>query len=146
MTYAAKISAADLAAVLGISERRVNQLAAKKILTRENGLFDLAENVQAFVGFRERAVAAEFGETSFRAARTDLYREKAAMAKLDRAEREGKVLDVAEVRRAWITVATVVRNRLLGVAAKLAPRLVGVRSAAEAQAVVYARFMRLILR
>ena len=66
MAYTKTVSAADLALVLGIGERRVNQLVAKKILTRENGLFDLAENVQAFVAFRERAVAAGTGQVPLR--------------------------------------------------------------------------------
>jgi hypothetical protein len=71
MAYTKKVSAADLALVLGISERRVNQLTAKKIMTRQNRAFDLAENVQAFVVFRERSVAAEYGTGAYAEARTD---------------------------------------------------------------------------
>ena len=44
MAYTKTVSAADLALVLGISERRVNQLVAKKFMTRRNRAFDLAEN------------------------------------------------------------------------------------------------------
>jgi hypothetical protein len=60
------------------------------------------------------------------------------LARLDRAERQRLLVPAAEVRSCWLTIATTVRNKILGLARKVSPRLVNVRAAAEAEAVLYA--------
>jgi hypothetical protein len=84
------------------------------------------------------------GPQAWNRARTELARERAQMAKLDRAEREGRVIEAADVRMCWVTIATTIRNKFLALASKIAPRLVGVRTAAEAQEIVHAEVVEIL--
>jgi hypothetical protein len=68
---------------------------------------------------------------------TEIGREKLALLKLDVAERERRVIPAADVRTCWLTIAATVRNKILGLARKVAPRIAGLRSAAEVEAALY---------
>jgi hypothetical protein len=82
---------------------------------------------------RERTL----GPQAWNQARTELARERAASARLDRQERERRVIPVDEVRACWTGIARVIRDRVLGLARKVAPRLAGLKSAAELEAILY---------
>jgi phage terminase Nu1 subunit (DNA packaging protein) len=84
------------------------------------------------------------GPQAWNRARTGLAEERAQMARMDRAEREGRTLDVADVQSTWVAVATTIRNKFLALAAKLAPRLASVRSAVEAQEIVHAEVLEIL--
>jgi phage terminase Nu1 subunit (DNA packaging protein) len=137
MEFTKTVGSSDLATILGITTRRVEQLANKGILKREGrGSFDLADNVQAFVAHRESVIAAEHGVGDFGRARADLYRERAKMARLQREEIEGSLIPTGEVIAMNTSIAAVIKQRMLAVGPKLAPRLTGLRTPAEAQAIV----------
>jgi phage terminase Nu1 subunit (DNA packaging protein) len=67
--------------------------------------------------------------------RTALAREKLAMARLDRLEREGKLVEADEIAVMNTTIARTIQARLLAVPVATASRLVGLPSAAAAEAV-----------
>lgn len=63
-----------------------------------------------------------------------LRRKELATAKLrelELAEKEGRLLPTDQVTDAWVKIATVMRTRLLTIPSKLAPRLVGMKRAAD---------------
>ena len=70
--------------------------------------------------------------------RTAIAREKLAMARLDRLEREGKLIEADEIAVMNTTIARTIQARLLAVPAATAPRLVGLPSATAASAVTRA--------
>jgi phage terminase Nu1 subunit (DNA packaging protein) len=133
-----KVSTSGLAAVLGITERAVTKLVDRKILHREaRGCFDLADSVQAYIAHREAVVAAQHGMGAYGKARAELTLERARLMRLNREELEGRLVPVTEVITAGTAVATTIKTRVLGVAAKIAPQLINLRTPAQAQAIVY---------
>jgi len=132
-----KISTSDLAEVLGISPRTVTKLVDKKVLVRNGyGSFDLHSAVQSYVSHREAIVAAEHGQGGYGRARTALYQERARMARIQRQEIEGEMIPTKEVIAMNTAIAATVRTRMLSVGPKVAPRLVGLKSAGEAEAII----------
>jgi phage terminase Nu1 subunit (DNA packaging protein) len=137
MELSQRISTADLAKVLGLAERTIAKLVDKKVLKREGyGTFDLADSVQAFVAYRESVVASEHGVGAYGKARAELYRERARIMRLKREELEQKLVSVADVIAFNTSVVRTVTAALLAVATKLAPRLLGVPTAAQIEAII----------
>jgi hypothetical protein len=132
-----KATIAQLAAILAISERRVSQLAGQGVLKRDPDGYDLSVNVPAYLRFRERAAMAKVGAGTYGQARAALYLERARTAKLKREELERQLLPSDEVIAAGIAVMARVRNRILAIASKVAPRLINLRNASEAEAIVH---------
>lgn len=134
------VTGAQLAAILGISRATVSNLAADGILVRaDRGAFDLAGSVQAYVRHKVTAAKASGDDGAVQS----LTAERARMARLkaDQVEREariaaGEYVAVADVEAGWLKVVGIVRSRLLAVPTKLAARIVGVRTPAEAEALL----------
>jgi len=138
MTLPQKVSTSGLAAVLGITERAVTKLVERKILCREaRGCFDLADSVQAYIAHREAVVSAQHGQGAYGKARAELTLERTRLMRLKREELEGRLIPVTEMIAAGTAVCTTVKTRLLGVASKIAPQLINLKTAAQAQEIVY---------
>ena len=132
MNYTQKVTTSDLATILGITERRIGQLAVKKVLKRESrGTFDLADSIQTFVAHREAVVSAEHGQGAYGKARADLYRERAKMARLQRQKLEGELIAKVDIIAMNTEIATVVKTRILAIGSKIAPRLVMIPTPAQ---------------
>ena len=139
MDLPTKVSTADLAKLLSVNERTITKLVDKKVLRRESrGTFDTVDAVAAYVAHREGVVAAEQGVGDYGKARAQLYLERARAARIKREQLEGSLVKVADVVAFNVGIVTLVKNRLLGVPTKVAPRLVGLKNAAEAEALVRA--------
>ena len=70
MAIPAKCGTDDLAALLGVTVRRVTQLVEKKVLLGEaRGSFDTCDSVHRFVAHRETVVAKEHGLGAYGRAR-----------------------------------------------------------------------------
>jgi phage terminase Nu1 subunit (DNA packaging protein) len=107
------------------------------VLRREaRGVFDVADSIAAYVAHRESVVAAEHGTGDYGRARAELYLERARAARLKREELEGTLAPLSVTRAAWTSILTMVRTRVLAIPNKLAPRLVGLKTAGEALALV----------
>jgi phage terminase Nu1 subunit (DNA packaging protein) len=133
------VSSADLATLLGITKRSINALAERGVLPRQaDGQFALAESLRAYVTHREDVVAAEDATSDYGKARAELYQEKAEMARMQREKIQGKLLDADEVFKTWASLVTVMKQRLLNIPTKLAPRLLGKRHAAEIETLIRA--------
>jgi phage terminase Nu1 subunit (DNA packaging protein) len=116
----------------------VTKLANQGVLRREaRGCFDLADSVQAYIAHREAVVAAQHGMGAYGKARAELTLERARLMRLKREELEGKLIAVTEMIAAGTAVATTIKTRVLGVAAKIAPQLINLKTAAQAQEIVY---------
>jgi hypothetical protein len=129
------ISLSTLRWILGdVTTEYCNQLERQGVLEKvSRGTYTTA-SIRSYVkAMRERTL----GPQAWNQARTDLARERAASARLDRLERERRVIPVDEVRTSWTTIARVIRDRVLGLARKVAPKLVGIRTAAEVEAILY---------
>ena len=71
-------------------------------------------------------------------ARADHEEEKAALARMDRLQRAGELVDAGEVEQQFIEIAARVKAKLLAIPVKLAPQLVAVTDIGEADAMIKA--------
>lgn len=71
-------------------------------------------------------------------ARADHEEEKAALARMERLEREGALIDAGEVEQQFIEIAARVKAKLLAIPVKLAPQVVAVTDIGEADAMIKA--------
>lgn len=115
-------SAQDLAEMLRITSRRVNQLAGMHVLTRdEENRYDLPSNIDAY--FKYKYTSQED---------VDYGREKAMheaakrrLAELELAKRNNEVHEAKDVEFVMTDMLTNLRSQLLGIPAKMAPVLAG---------------------
>jgi phage terminase Nu1 subunit (DNA packaging protein) len=132
----AVVDAAVLGKVLGISRASIANMATDKILPRaDRGRFSLAACVQAYI--RHKAVTAGGDDV----ANLTVERTRLAKAKADEAEREAKVLSgklvpASDIDAAWIATAGMVRTRILAVPKKIAPRVIALKTATEAESLM----------
>jgi phage terminase Nu1 subunit (DNA packaging protein) len=134
----AVVNAADLGRVLGISRATIANLATDGVLPRaDRGLFNLSACVQAYI--RHKLVSAGAADVATKS----LISERSRLAKLraDAAERDarveaGELVDVADVEAAWLSVVSVARSRVLLIPSKIAPRIITLKTASEAKALL----------
>ena len=69
-------------------------------------------------------------------ARADHEEEKAALARMDRLQREGALVDANEVEEHFIEIAARVKAKFLAIPVKLAPQLVAITDIGEAEALL----------
>jgi phage terminase Nu1 subunit (DNA packaging protein) len=128
------VSLADLRWLLGgVTTSHINGLTRDGILEKsDRGEYRLS-SVPNYVKFMRKRGAAP---TEWHRARTMLTKERAQITRLDRFEREKRSIPTSEVLAAWTAIAVVIRNRVLVIASKVAPRLIGIRTAAEVEAIL----------
>lgn len=113
-------SAADLAALLQITSRRVNQLVDEEVLSREaEGDFILPAAIAAYYEFK----FADKGETDYLAEKALHEKAKRELAELELQRRRNEVHDAADVELIMTDMLTKLRTQLLGLPAKMAPQL-----------------------
>jgi phage terminase Nu1 subunit (DNA packaging protein) len=132
------VSSADLAVLFDVNARTIRKLETKQVLRRNAvGGFDLVDSIQGYIKHREAVVAAEHGLGDFGRARASLYLEKARIARMQREELEGKLVNVDEIIAVQSTINMHVRNRVLLIADKLAPQWAASKNAASARDLIY---------
>jgi phage terminase Nu1 subunit (DNA packaging protein) len=137
MTIPRQGSTADLAQLLGLTERAITKLATKRIFRRvTEGVFDLPDSVQAYLAYREGVVADQHGQGDFGRARAALFLERSRLTRLRREEVEGTLVPVAQFVAGWSQVCAVFRNKMLAIPSKLAPRLIGLKVAGDGEVLV----------
>lgn len=117
------VSAAILADLVGISSRRVNQLAQVGPMVRRGDGFDLAESLRNYCASLRRDA---HGRSVNSAPSTDKERLVAAQADLAEAkaaEKRGELVPAAQVERAWASILRDLRARMLAVPSRVGSRL-----------------------
>lgn len=110
----------ELAKLLNITQRRVNQLAEKKIITRQpEGDFVLPEAIAEFYSFKFQSDEA----IDFMAEKALHEKAKRELAELELQKRRNEVHDAADVELVMTDMLTNLRSQLLGLPAKMAPQL-----------------------
>jgi phage terminase Nu1 subunit (DNA packaging protein) len=115
---------AELASLLGLTVQRVTQLAAEGVFVRvARNRYNLVECVQAYIRFREATIRSELGGgSSLTSARTNWVETRARLAQLELQARNGELVPINDVVRAWSAVITTLRMRLLSVPAHISAR------------------------
>jgi hypothetical protein len=116
----ADVSLAELQYLLGLSKMRISQLTDTGIITRiARGRYSL-DSVPAVLRHMREVGA---GPRDWQAARTQLMREKLALLRMQRLERAGALVPEKEMIEVHSVVWRWVRDRMLAIGVKLAPRL-----------------------
>ncbi|MEA5034019.1 hypothetical protein [Cloacibacillus evryensis] len=112
-----------IAELLNLSERRVEQLAQKKIIPKaERGKYDLGPTVKAYVMYLQQKLTgggeaidvSEFKDRLLKAKALE-QEAKARLREIMKLEREGKVIDRAEVVEQWAARCVELKSALLSI-------------------------------
>lgn len=112
-----------IADLLNISERRVEQLAQKKIIPKaERGKYDLGPTVKAYVMYLQQKLSgggevidvAECKDRLLKAKAME-QEQKARLRELMRLEKEGEMIDRAEVTAQWTARCVEMKAALLAI-------------------------------
>lgn len=113
-------SSADLAAILMITTRRINQLVDEEVLSREpEGDFNLPTAVAAYYEYKY----ADKNETDYISEKARHEKTKRELAELELQKRRNEVHDAADVELLMTDMLTNLRTQLLGIPAKMATQL-----------------------
>ncbi|KAF1722650.1 hypothetical protein [Pseudoxanthomonas wuyuanensis] len=123
--WPATCSAAELAALLDVSARRIRELAQEGVVPRApGGRYETQAGVRGYIASLRAAAKAKptTVDPQVAAAAIDGRQQRARLARLqaDRVELEiqrerGRLVDAREIRTAYVTLVTQARNRLLAV-------------------------------
>jgi hypothetical protein len=124
----------DLRMLFGdVTVSHVNHLERQGVIEKaERGMYTLA-SVGAYVRWLRKV---QSGPADWRDVRTQIGQERLALLRLERGRLEGSLLDKEGVRSMNCDIASTIKTRLLAVAPYVAPRLTGLRTPAEGQAIV----------
>ena len=132
----------ELASIAGYSYRRLHDIDRdlpkdKKlfVISEADGKkFDLAIFVQRWVNYNIDAAEEESEELAIVKARHEVI--KTRKTEIEVARLEGEYVNVQEVSRLWLNIASLVQNRFVGLARKLAPALVSIDSPDTIEAII----------
>ena len=117
------VSDAELAKLLGVSARRIRQLAEQGVLEREErGKYALGPSIRAVI---ENAAGSgsELQRERIRKLRAD-----ANLAELELAREKGLVAPIQQMERVWNNVMATIRAQMMGVPGRVIVRIIGEKS------------------
>lgn len=132
----------ELASVVGYSYRRLHDIDRdlpkdKKLFVMseaDDKKFDLAIFVQRWVKYNVDMAQEESEELSIVKAKHEII--KTRKTEIEVARLEGEYVNVQEVSRLWLNIASLVQNRFVGLARKLAPALVSINNPDTIEAII----------
>lgn len=118
------LKTAELALLLGLTPRRVNQLAEEKVLIRlGHGEFDGPASVQAFVAHAANRGKEKDAQIDKEREEARLKKEQADTQELKNAKLRRELLPVGEVSRVWSEQIASIRSGLLAVVSRVRQRI-----------------------
>ncbi len=130
----------DLAVILGLSERRIRQLAEDKIFERvERGRYLLADSVQAYFTYATKNDKSEEDittERQRRAAEAKLKEARASIESLRAAELRGKMHRSEDVQAFTQSLVDTIKNALLSLPGRMSVELSLCETAEECSLIV----------
>lgn len=116
------VSAAQLADLLGVSGRRVAQLAQEGAIPKNaRGVYPLPDAVHAYVAYvKANPDGRPRKMQGLEAEKVRLTRAQAELAELKSAQARGDLLDAQAVHARWVSTVTALRAALLAVPARIA--------------------------
>jgi len=117
----AEINTTELAAVLGITARRVQQLKQDGAITAQaRGKYVLADAVQGYIGFRARERAVAQTELDIQGSEASLKKAKATIATLEAKELQGEMHRSEDVASMTEDLIYTIRGMLVALPGRLA--------------------------
>ena len=140
ITQETEVSTTELACVLGVTGRRIRQLAEDGQIDKiSQGKFNLCDCVQRYLSFLEKPELDE-EETKYekarRAADAQLKASKAALSKMEVAELQGRMHRSEDVAAMTEDLIYSIRGMLLALPGRLADDVHSAETVAEAEAII----------
>lgn len=134
------VGSTELAGVLGLSVRRIQQLTQDSILvTASRGKYELCDNVQRYITYISDGQLSEDEikiEKTRRMAEAQIKAAKATVAKLEANELQGKMHRSEDVQAITEAMVTTLRSMLVALPGRLAVDVTNASSAAEASIII----------
>ncbi len=129
---------ATIAKLLDLTPRRIRQLVDEGVIPREErGRYALVPAVRGYVQYlRERAVNADVGQDELGQYRVRKLKAEAELAEMKSAETRGELVRAEDYTSMMVASFSRVRTRLLAVPSTIAPHLLGLDAAKDAQRIV----------
>lgn len=125
-------SAAVIAGLLGLSERRVRQLRDSGVVKEVRpGLYALRESVQGYIAYIKNSGTAGDGSVDYNTERAKLVKAKRQNAEYDLKLREGQLHEAKDVELVMKNMLVSFKARLSAIPAKLSPVLAARSDAVE---------------
>lgn len=130
-----KVSSKELGEIVGITERRVNQLVkSNKIFTKDpDGKFDVVKNVDSWFKTKYQEVDSSSNMKSEQALHEKIKRQK---SELQLKIMKGDLHRSKDVEAAMTNMITNAKQRLLGLPSKAAPMVMGFKDLSSIQNVL----------
>ncbi len=130
----------QVAHVLNISERRIQQLAKEGLPREERGKYDLANCMIWYIRYLQKKLESkslgseDFGRSSFLAEKRRLVKADAELREIELAEKRKQLVSIADVEKSWTDLILEAKARVLAIAPRIAADLVGETSRVMIQA------------
>ena len=134
------VGSGQIAAALGITRRRVEQLVDEGMPRAGHGKYDLGACL-LWIAKKKLVGSTEVGSTeagSFRAERSRAMRADASLKEIELAKRRGEVIEVDESVRIWEVAMERIRTKMIAAVNVNAPRIIGIKTVAQANAALEA--------
>ena len=139
------VGVSTVASVLGLTARRVQQLAQDGVFTTEGkGKYILAEAVQSYIEYRANDKPLSKAENDKLNADVIIKKAKATMLALEVKELQGKMHRSEDVAALTSDLIYTIRGALIALPGRLAVEVVGTKTAAEAAEIIRAEVYRIM--
>lgn len=140
ITAETEVSTTELACVLGVTGKRIRQLAEDGILEKvKQGRFLLCDAVQKYIGFKTKATMTDNEaklEIGRKAAEMQLKTAKASVAKLEAEELQGNMHRSEDVAAMTADLIYTIRSALLALPGRLAVNVSQANTPAEESEII----------
>ena len=138
MPEAMVVTAKTIAKLFDVTERRVQQLAKKGIITKnERGRYDLKSAVQGYIKFlRKSSLEGPEGTISLDEARRRKLSAEATLSELELEQKRETLVEAVEVEKTWFEIGQNIKGRLLAMPAHVAPLVIGETKQAVVKSII----------
>ena len=137
-----EVTEVELADMLGVSQRRVRQLAVDGVAVKTRaGRYDLKLSVQNYIrNIKDKDKTSNQGIDKIKAAREaeGLMTDRLKKKKIELQERkmENQLHEAEDVKMIWNTMIVAAKSRITSIPTKTAPKLVGLENIKEVESIL----------
>jgi hypothetical protein len=131
----------QIASVLNIEPRRVNQLVKAKIMHNvARGKYDLITCVHDYIAYLKKQIdEARRGDITESQARTQLLKTQEQIKRIELAQAYGEVINLTDAKKGIEDPLKATRDKMLGLARRVSPEIVALETIPEVEALLEKR-------
>ena len=120
--FMAKISLSAISQLLKLSERRIQQLAKDNIIPKATkGEYEMITSVHGYIDYLKAKIGGEYTAEDLAINRNRLLKAQADLAEIEKQKQQGDLIAKDEVKKNWLNILSVLKNKLLSMPNKVAP-------------------------